>query len=89
MSTENIFDTLQARGYIAQTTNEELIRERLARPGVTFYIGFDPTADSLRRTLCHDDGHGTHARRTSSDRIVGRRHRHGGRPVSAPTCAGF
>jgi tyrosyl-tRNA synthetase len=47
MSTENIFDTLQARGYIAQTTNEELIRERLARPGVTFYIGFDPTADSL------------------------------------------
>ncbi len=47
MSTVNVFDTLLERGYIAQTTNEEAIRERLATPGATFYIGFDPTADSL------------------------------------------
>ncbi|MGI6076584.1 MAG: tyrosine--tRNA ligase [Fastidiosipilaceae bacterium] len=43
----NVFDVLKERGYIAQTTNEEAIRERLATPGATFYIGFDPTADSL------------------------------------------
>lgn len=47
MSTVNVFDTLLERGFIAQTTNEEAIRERLATPGATFYIGFDPTADSL------------------------------------------
>ncbi|MGI6545186.1 MAG: tyrosine--tRNA ligase [Fastidiosipilaceae bacterium] len=47
MNKENIFDVLNERGYIAQTTNEEAIRERLSRPGLTFYIGFDPTADSL------------------------------------------
>lgn len=44
----NVFDELSARGMIAQTTNEERIRELLGgdKP-VTFYIGFDPTADSL------------------------------------------
>lgn len=44
---ENIFDTLKARGYLAQTTNEAAIRDLLSKPGATFYIGFDPTADSL------------------------------------------
>lgn len=44
---QNIFDTLKERGYIAQTTDEDAIRELLSKPGVTFYIGFDPTADSL------------------------------------------
>lgn len=43
----NVFDTLKQRGYLAQVTHEEEVRELLARPGVTFYIGFDPTADSL------------------------------------------
>lgn len=43
----NVFDTLKERGFIAQATNEAAIRERLATPGATFYIGFDPTADSL------------------------------------------
>ncbi|MGI6112539.1 MAG: tyrosine--tRNA ligase [Mahellales bacterium] len=43
----NVFDTLKERGYIAQTTHEEEIRELLDKESVTFYIGFDPTADSL------------------------------------------
>ena len=46
MST-NVFDTLMERGFIAQTTHEEKIRELLGNEKVTFYIGFDPTADSL------------------------------------------
>ncbi len=45
--TSTIYDTLKARGYIAQTTNEAAIRDLLSKPGTTFYIGFDPTADSL------------------------------------------
>ncbi|HBP37835.1 MAG TPA: tyrosine--tRNA ligase [Clostridiales bacterium] len=44
---ENVFDTLVARGYVAQVTHEKEVRELLAKPGATFYIGFDPTADSL------------------------------------------
>ena len=42
-----VFDELQARGLIAQLTNEKKIRELLNNDKVTFYIGFDPTADSL------------------------------------------
>ncbi len=44
---ENVFDILMERGYIKQTTHEEEIRELLGKESVTFYIGFDPTADSL------------------------------------------
>ncbi len=44
---ENVFDVLLERGLIAQTTHEKEIRELLANEKVTFYIGFDPTADSL------------------------------------------
>ncbi|MBQ7717792.1 MAG: tyrosine--tRNA ligase [Clostridia bacterium] len=44
---QNVFDTLKERGLIAQTTHEEEIRELLGKEKVTFYIGFDPTADSL------------------------------------------
>ncbi|MBE6758369.1 MAG: tyrosine--tRNA ligase [Ruminococcaceae bacterium] len=44
----NVFDELSARGMIAQCTNEEKVRELLGGDTpVTFYIGFDPTADSL------------------------------------------
>ncbi len=43
----NVYDLLKERGYIAQVTNEEKIRDYLGTPGATFYIGFDPTADSL------------------------------------------
>ncbi len=44
---ENVFDTLMERGYIKQTTHEEEIRDLLGKEKITFYIGFDPTADSL------------------------------------------
>ena len=43
---QNVYDVLQERGFIAQTTHEEL-RELLGKEKVTFYIGFDATADSL------------------------------------------
>lgn len=43
----NVFDTLMERGFIQQTTHEKEIRELLEKEKVTFYIGFDPTADSL------------------------------------------
>lgn len=44
---QNVFDTLKERGLIAQTTHEEEIRKLLGEKKITFYIGFDPTADSL------------------------------------------
>ncbi len=43
----NVFDVLLERGFIEQTTHESEIRELLAKEKTTFYIGFDPTADSL------------------------------------------
>ncbi len=42
-----IYEELQARGLIAQVTNEPEIREMVNAGKATFYIGFDPTADSL------------------------------------------
>lgn len=47
MEKRNVFDVLKERGYIEQCTHEEEIRELLGKESVTFYIGFDPTADSL------------------------------------------
>jgi len=41
------YDELKARGLIAQTTNEEEISRLINEGKATFYIGFDPTADSL------------------------------------------
>ncbi len=43
----NVYDILKERGFIAQLTHEEEIKDLLANQKVTFYIGFDPTADSL------------------------------------------
>ena len=43
----NIYDILLERGYIKQATHAEEIRELLGKEKITFYIGFDPTADSL------------------------------------------
>ena len=40
-------DTLRARGFIKQTVYEEELYEKLGKESVPFYIGFDPTADSL------------------------------------------
>ena len=42
-----IYDELVARGLIAQVTNEEEIKKMINNGKATFYIGFDPTADSL------------------------------------------
>ena len=42
-----IYEELQARGLIAQVTDEERIRDLVNTGKATFYIGFDPTADSL------------------------------------------
>jgi len=44
---KNVYDILMERGYIEQVTHEEEVRELLGKESVTFYIGFDPTADSL------------------------------------------
>ncbi len=43
----SVYDVLKERGLIAQVTHEKEIRELLENEKVTFYIGFDPTADSL------------------------------------------
>jgi len=42
-----IYEELQARGLIAQVTDEEVVRDLVNTGKATFYIGFDPTADSL------------------------------------------
>ena len=73
---------------IAQATNEEKIRELLGgSEPVTFYIGFDPTADSLHvghfvqmMVMAHMQRAGHRA-----DRLAGRRHRHGRRSVTGKT----
>ena len=72
-----LYDELKARGLIAQVTNEEEISEMINNGKATFYIGFDPTADSLHvghfMALClmkrHADG------RQQADRAHRRRHR--------------
>ena len=43
----SVYDVLQERGFLKQLSHEEEIKELLAKEKVTFYIGFDPTADSL------------------------------------------
>ena len=43
----HIFDELKERGLVFQTTDEEALRKALAEGNVSFYSGYDPTADSL------------------------------------------
>lgn len=43
----SVLDTLQERGFIKQMSHENEIKELLEKEKITFYIGFDPTADSL------------------------------------------
>lgn len=43
----SVLDTLQERGYLKQISHEAEMRELLEKEKITFYIGFDPTADSL------------------------------------------
>ena len=42
-----VWEELKARGLIAQVTDEDEIKEMVNNGKATFYIGFDPTADSL------------------------------------------
>lgn len=44
---ENVYDVLEERGFLKQCSHPEELRELLGKEKVTFYIGFDPTADSL------------------------------------------
>ncbi len=44
---ENVFDILEERGYIEQLTHPKEIKELFSKESVPFYIGIDPTADSL------------------------------------------
>lgn len=44
---KSVFDVLEERGYIEQITHENEVKELFAKESVPFYIGFDPTADSL------------------------------------------
>ena len=49
-----VYEELVARGLIAQVTDEEEIRELVNSGKATFYIGFDPTADSLHGSLPYE-----------------------------------
>ena len=44
---KSAYDVLDERGLIADVTDTDAVRKLLAQPPVTFYVGFDPTADSL------------------------------------------
>jgi tyrosyl-tRNA synthetase len=43
----NVFDELQVRGFVQQATHPEVLKGRLHTERLTFYVGFDPTANSL------------------------------------------
>ena len=43
----NVFDVLEERGFIEQITHEKEVKDLFSKESVPFYIGFDPTADSL------------------------------------------
>ena len=75
------YDELVARGLIAQVTDEEEIRKMVNEGKAVFYIGFDPTADSLHvghfMALCLMKRLQMAGKRP----IALRRNRHGGRSV--------
>ncbi len=71
-----VYDELCARGLLAQSTDEEGLREKLNNGCVTFYIGFDPTADSLHvGHFCSGNNEASCSRPGTSDRHYGRRNR--------------
>ena len=47
MKYDNVFDLLKDRGFVKQTIYEDELYKLLGRESVPFYVGFDPTADSL------------------------------------------
>lgn len=44
---QNVFETLQERGFVQQCTNETALARLLSEHSVTYYVGYDPTANSL------------------------------------------
>jgi tyrosyl-tRNA synthetase len=57
---QNVYDILKDRGFIYQTTDDTALSDMLGKGSVTFYVGFDPTADSLHighllpiMAMCH------------------------------------
>ncbi len=78
-----IYEELVARGLIAQVTNEEEIKKLVNEGKAIFYIGFDPTADSLHvghfMALCLMKRLQMAGNKPIA--ITGRRHRHDRRPV--------
>ena len=78
---QNVYDTLAERGFLKQCSHPEELRELLGREKVTFYIGFDPTADSSILAITWPDDHGPHAAgRPPAHRAAGRRYRMIGDP---------
>ena len=65
-----LYEELVGRGLIAQVTDEEKVKEMINNGKATFYIGFDPTADSLHvghfMALC----------------LMRRMQKHGNRPIA-------
>ena len=45
----SVYDVLMERGFIKQMSHEDEIKELLEKEKITFYIGFDPTADCAAR----------------------------------------
>ena len=45
--TTNVWEDLKARGFVYQSTDEKALEKALAEGPITYYVGFDPTGDSL------------------------------------------
>ena len=79
---QNVYDILMERGFIEQCTHPEEVRELLGKEPVTFYIGFDATADSLTAGHFLTIMAMMHMQKAGHRPIApaGRRDYHGGRP---------
>ena len=79
----NAYDILKERGFIAQVTYEDDLRKAFDEGMVTFYTGFDPTADSLHIGHYIPIMAMAHLQRAGHkpDRADGRRHGHDWRPL--------
>ena len=75
----NAYEVLKERGFIEQLTHEEEIKALFEKGGVTFYIGIDPTADSLH--VGTDPDEAPAAGWQQAHRPDWRRHHHDWRPL--------
>ena len=75
MKKMSLFQEFKDRGMIAQCTNEEAVARLLDNEKVTFYIGFDPTADSLHIGHFIQMKIMAHMRWAYADRNIRRRNR--------------